>query len=344
MTVLFLLLIFVLSPSSANDLPLDSDGGRRSNEEIGFLFKTWMSKHGKIYTNALGEKEQRFQNFKENLRFIDQHNAKNLTYKLGLTRFADLTLQEYRDLFSQRPMVRQRAPRTSRRYVPLAGNELPESVDWRNYGAVTEIKDQGECSCCWAFSAVASIESLNKIVTGELVRLSEQELVDCNTDNYGCEGRGFMDKAFQFVINNNGLTPQNDYPYTGYPGFCSRNMNSLNKPVTIDNYVDLPQNDEASLQQAVAHLPVSVGIDKKSQEFQLYKSGIFTGPCGTALDHAVLIIGYGSENGQDYWIVKNSWGTSWGDAGFAKMARNIADPAGICGITMVASYPVKHST
>ncbi|KFK22654.1 hypothetical protein AALP_AAs45238U000100 [Arabis alpina] len=231
------------------DLPDVSDGGSRSHAEVGFIFQTWMSKQGKIYTNGLGEKEERFQIFKDNLHFIDQHNAKNLGYKL-----------------------------------------------------------------------VAAVEGINKIVTGELISLSEQQLVDCNMENYGCAGGGFMDKAFNFLINSNiGLDSQIDYPYNGVQGYC----NSIKtKSVTIDGYEDVPPNDEISLQKAVAHQPVSVGVDKSSQEFMLYQSGIFNGPCGTNLDHALVIVGYGNENGQDYWIVRNSWGTKWGEAGYAKIARN----------------------
>lgn len=147
MAILFLSILFVvLLPSSAIDLPVVSRGGSRSNAEVSFIYQTWMSKQGKIYTNGVGEKEQRFEIFKDNLHFIDQHNAKNLGYKLGLTRFADLTVHEYRDLFSLGPKPKQRALKMSPRYVPLAGDELPESVDWRNEGAVSAIKDQGNCS------------------------------------------------------------------------------------------------------------------------------------------------------------------------------------------------------
>ncbi|CAE6180743.1 unnamed protein product [Arabidopsis arenosa] len=298
------------------DLPVTSGGDHRSNEEVGFIFHMWMSKHGKTYTNALGEKEQRFQNFKDNLRFIDHHNAKNLSYQLGLTRFADLTVQEYRNLFPGSPKPKQRNLRISRRYVPLAGDQLPESVDWRNEGAVSAIKDQGTC--------MAAVEGINKIMTGELISLSEQELVDCNLVNNGCYGSGTMDKAFQFLINNNGLDSETDYPYQGLQGSCNRKES--NKIITIDSYEDVPANDEISLQKAVAHQP-----------------GIYNGPCGTDLDHALVIVGYGSENGQDYWIVRNSWGTTWGDAGYAKMARNFEYPSGLCGIAMLASYPVKNS-
>ncbi|CAN8230874.1 unnamed protein product [Cochlearia groenlandica] len=344
MTILFLSIMFLLSPSSAVNLPVASGGGGRSNEEVNFLFKTWMSRHGKSYINSLSEKEQRFEIFKDNLRFIDHHNAKNLSYKLGLNRFADLTVQEYRDSFSAHAKPEHKANKTSQRYVPLDGDQVPETVDWRQQGAVSEIKDQGNCSNCWAFSSVAAIEGINKIVTGELISLSEQELVDCNTDNNGCGAGGYMDKAFEFLINNNGLDSQIDYPYNAVQGVCNRKKDGSNKIVTIDSYEDVPANDELSLKIAVSHQPVSVGVDKKAQEFMLYKSGIYNGPCGTNLDHALVIVGYGNENGQDYWIVRNSWGKQWGEAGYAKMARNIkTSPSGLCGIAMMASYPIKKS-
>lgn len=154
MTILFLLIIFFLSPSSAVDIPVVSHSGRRSNVEVGFIFQTWLSTHGKSYVNALGERQRRFEIFKDNLRFVDQHNAKNLSYQLGLTRFADLTVEEYRDLSSGRhdnePI--QRARRVSHRYVSLPRDQLPESVDWRKEGAVTAVKDQGSCSKYFFFA------------------------------------------------------------------------------------------------------------------------------------------------------------------------------------------------
>lgn len=306
------------------------------------VYEAWLAKHGKSY-NALGEKERRFQIFKDNLRFIDEHNAENRTYKVGLNRFADLTNEEYRSMYlgTRTAAKRRSSNKISDRYAFRVGDSLPESVDWRTKGAVVEVKDQGSCGSCWAFSTIAAVEGINKIVTGGLISLSEQELVDCDTSyNEGCNG-GLMDYAFEFIINNGGIDSEEDYPYKASDGRCDQYRKNA-RVVTIDGYEDVPENDEKSLEKAVANQPVSVAIEAGGREFQLYQSGIFTGRCGTALDHGVTAVGYGTENGVDYWIVKNSWGASWGEEGYIRMERDLATSAtGKCGIAMEASYPIK---
>nr|GMC60684.1 cysteine proteinase COT44-like [Ipomoea batatas] len=315
----------------------------RSDEEVKGVHQQWLAEHGKAY-NGLGEMDKRFEIFKDNLKFIDEHNSmENRTYKVGLNKFADLTNDEYRSRFlgtrsdAKRRYVKSR--NASQRYGFRASEMLPESVDWRKNGAVAPVKDQGSCGSCWAFSTVAAVESINQIVTGELVTLSEQELVDCDRSyNEGCNG-GLMDYAFQFIISNGGIDTEAHYPYKGSDGVCdSKNA----KTVTIDGYEDVPQNENA-LKKAVAHQPVSIAIEASGRAFQFYSSGIFTGKCGTELDHAVVVVGYGSENGSDYWIVKNSWGSSWGEGGYVRMERNVGGThSGKCGITMEASYPIKN--
>ncbi|KAJ7966579.1 Cysteine proteinase [Quillaja saponaria] len=288
---------------------------------------------------------KRFEIFKDNLKYIDEHNAdQNQTYKLGLTRFADLTNQEYQAKhFGTKIDPKRRLAKTrSNRYAPRVGDKLPESVDWRKKGVVLEIKDQGSCGSCWAFSTISSVEGINKIVTGDLVSLSVQELVDCDTSyNEGCNG-GLMDYAFEFIINNGGIDSEEDYPYTGFDGRCDQYRKNA-KVVTIDDYEDVPAYSEKALQKAAANQPVAVAIEGGGRDFQLYVSGIFTGKCGTSLDHGVTVVGYGSENGVDYWIVRNSWGKSWGEEGYIRMERNLVGTnTGICGIAMEASYPVKN--
>lgn len=350
--VLAILFLTTIAVSSAMDMSIISydekhhvsagesaDAGGRSEAEAASLYEAWLVKHGKFY-NALGEKDRRFEIFKDNLRFIDEHNAKNLSYRLGLTRFADLTNDEYRSTYlGAKP--HRRNLRTSDRYQPRVGDALPESVDWREKGAVPDVKDQGSCGSCWAFSAIGAVEGINKIVTGDLIALSEQELVDCDTSyNEGCNG-GLMDYAFEFIINNGGIDSEEDYPYKGTDGRCDQNRKNA-KVVTIDSYEDVPANDEQALKKAVAGQPVSVAIEAGGRAFQLYDSGVFDGICGTALDHGVVAVGYGTENGKDYWIVRNSWGKSWGESGYIRMARNIAAAStGKCGIAMEASYPIK---
>ncbi|ONK70324.1 uncharacterized protein A4U43_C05F32550 [Asparagus officinalis] len=305
-----------------------------------------MAMNGRQSTRS-GGAIRRFEIFKDNLRFIDEHNAAadkgEHSYRLGLTKFADLTNEEYRSTYlgikadERKERVRVR----SERYKVNAGESLPDSVDWRKEGAVTSIKDQGSCGSCWAFSTVAAVEGINKIVTGDLISLSEQELVDCDTSyNEGCNG-GLMDYGFQFIINNGGIDTEEDYPYKAQDGRCDTYRKNA-KVVSIDGYEDVPENDENALKKAIANQPVSVAIEASGRAFQHYQSGIFSGQCGTELDHGVVAVGYGTENGKDYWIVRNSWGSSWGEAGYIRLERNIAAPAGKCGIAIEPSYPIKR--
>ncbi|KAE9449690.1 hypothetical protein C3L33_18412, partial [Rhododendron williamsianum] len=350
-TILLLLLLFAslahakhLSIIDNNNLqPIENTDGR-SDEEVMGIYRDWMAMHGKAY-NGIGERESRFEVFKDNLRFIDEHNSANRTYKVGLNRFADLTNEEYRSMYlgartdAKRRFVKARV--ASRRYAVEEGEKLPESVDWREIGAVAPIKDQGRCGSCWAFSTVAAVEGVNQIATGELIQLSEQELVDCDKKyNAGCNG-GLMDYAFEFIMDNGGIDTESDYPYLGLDAACDPTRKNA-KVVSIDGYEDVPPYNEKALKKAVAHQPVSVAIEASGREFQLYLSGIFTGECGMALDHGVAVVGYGTENGVDHWIVRNSWGTSWGEHGYIRMERNVAETfAGKCGIAMQSSYPIK---
>ncbi|CAH8359696.1 unnamed protein product [Eruca vesicaria subsp. sativa] len=321
--------------------------GRRNSVfdvEASLIFESWMVKHGKVY-ESVAEKERRLTIFEDNLRFITNRNAENLGYRLGLNRFADLSLREYGQIChgaDPRPPKNHVFMTSSDRYKTAAGDVLPKSVDWRNEGAVTEVKDQGHCRSCWAFSTVGAVEGLNKIVTGELVTLSEQDLINCNKENNGCGG-GKVETAYEFIVNNGGLGTNNDYPYKAVNEVCDARLKENNKNVMIDGYENLPSNDELSLMKAVAHQPVTAVIDSSSREFQLYESGVFDGTCGTNLNHGVVVVGYGTEKGRDFWIVRNSWGNTWGESGYMKMARNNANPRGLCGIAMRASYPLKKS-
>lgn len=183
------------------------------------------------------------------------------------------------------------------------------------------------------------MEGINKIKTGTLISLSEQELVDCDTDkdDQGCNG-GYMEKAFDFIHKNGGLTTEADYPYNGKDNTCNK-AKAEDHAVKIEGYKMLPENDENSLQASVANQPVSVAIDAGGMEFQLYSSGIFSGFCGYELNHGVAAIGYGEDDGNKYWIVKNSWGTGWGEKGYIRMKRDVSDKRGLCGIAMEASHP-----
>ncbi|CAN6482418.1 unnamed protein product [Victoria cruziana] len=247
----------------------------RSDPEVMRIYESWMARHGKAY-NDLAEKDKRFEAFKDNLHFIDEHNSGNHSYKLGLNRFADLTNEEYRNMYLGTKMSpnRRNSKLAGKRYTVKEGEELPDQVDWREKGAVTDVKDQGSCGSCWAFSTIAAVEGINQIVTEDLVSLSEQELVDCDTSyNQGCNG-GLMDYAFQFIINNGGIDSEEDYPYKARDGTCDQYRKNA-RVVTIDDYEDVPENDESALMKAVANQPVSVAIEAGGRTFQLYDSVSF---------------------------------------------------------------------
>ncbi|KAF3790506.1 Cysteine proteinase [Nymphaea thermarum] len=344
-SALFFLLLLLFTTTTLL-LPTSSASSSSSSSSASLfspLFESWCDRHGKVY-NSHEEKLHRFRVFQDNLAFITNHNRNsNSSYNLGLNQFADLTSAEFRaSRLGLAPAIASvtRRPSTEVLFDGAVGGDIPASVDWRKEGAVTPVKDQGSCGDCWAFSATGAIEGINKIVTGSLISLSEQELCDCDGSyNSGCNG-GLMDYAFKWIIQNQGLDTEADYPYRGVQSTCRREK--LNqRVVTIDSYSDIPAKNEKLLLQAVAKQPVSVGICGSERAFQLYSKGIFSGPCSTSLDHAVLVVGYGSENGKDYWIVKNSWGASWGMSGYAHMLRTSGDPQGICGINMLASYPIK---
>ncbi|XP_037496285.1 probable cysteine protease RD21B [Jatropha curcas] len=303
----------------------------RTDANVRRIYEMWLVKHGKAY-NALGEKEKRFQIFKDKekrfqifkdyLKFIDEHNSVNRSYKLGLNRFADLSNEEYQAMFLGTRMERKNrlGGDVLGRYLYKEDDDLPEKVDWREKGAVVPVKNQGQCGSCWAFSTVAAVEGINQIVTGDLISLSEQELVDCDRSyNQGCNG-GLMDYAFEFIIQNGGIDTEQDYPYEAVDNVCDPYRKNA-KVVTIDGYEDVPENDEKSLKKALANQPVSVAIEAGGRAFQLFQSGVFTGRCGTQLDHGVAAVGYGTENGVDYWLVRNSWGPDWGESGHIKLEQ-----------------------
>ncbi|KAF2584678.1 hypothetical protein F2Q70_00033801, partial [Brassica cretica] len=284
---LLLLYVFISLASgyesiiSDNHLNLPSDRSWRTDEEVMSIYLKWSLEHGKSNSNSNGiinQQDERFNIFKDNLRFIDLYNEnnKNATYKLGLTIFADLTNDEYRSLYlgARTEPVRRitKAKNVNMKYSAAVNDvEVPETVDWRQKGAVNAIKNQGSCGSCWAFSTAAAVEGINKIVTGELISLSEQELVDCDKSyNQGCNG-GLMDYAFQFIMKNGGLNTEQDYPYHGTNGKCNFLLKN-SRVVTIDGYEDVPTKDETALKRAVSYQPVSVAIDAGGRAFQHYQS------------------------------------------------------------------------
>ncbi|XP_047070688.1 senescence-specific cysteine protease SAG39-like [Lolium rigidum] len=322
----------MLSALAARDLTDDSSTIARHEQ--------WMAKYGRVYSDA-AEKARRLEVFKANVEFIESVNAANDKFWLEANQFADMTNDEFRATHTgyKLPVGGSKGQKmTGFRYANVSLDALPTSVDWRTKGAVTPVKDQGQCGCCWAFSTVASMEGIVQLSTGTLISLSEQELVDCDTSDNGCGG-GLMDNAFEFIVQNGGLTTETNYPYTGTDGTCNSNRAS-SSAASIKGHEDVPANDEASLQKAVAAQPVSVALDGGDDLFRFYKGGVLSGDCGTDLDHGVTVVGYGvADDGKKFWVIKNSWGTSWGEDGYIRMERDIADKQGLCGLAMQPSYP-----
>ncbi|KAJ4757591.1 Cysteine protease [Rhynchospora pubera] len=345
--VLFLsvLLAFSLFPHIMS-IPFD-ERDLESEEKLWDLYERWQRHHA--VSRDHNEKHKRFGVFKENAKFIHEFNKKGKSYKLALNKFGDLAREEFKGSYAsswveEHKMFQPHANTGKFMYGGVNVRDLPESIDWRSKGAVTVVKDQGKCGSCWAFSTVVSVEGINQIKTGNLISLSEQELIDCDTsDNSACNG-GLMENAFEFIKKTGGITTESNYPYKAQNGTC--NTQKLNPPVVvIDGHENVPVNSEVELLKAVANQPVSVAIDASSQAFQFYSEGVFTGDCNKELNHGVAVVGYGvdDEDGTKYWIVKNSWGADWGEQGYIRMQKDVQAKEGLCGIAMEASYPVKTS-
>jgi C1A family cysteine protease len=310
-------------------------------------FLSFQKRFNKIYTSET-ELQQRFEIFKENVITIFQHNLeKKENYTMGINQFTDLTSTEFDKnvihggFIGSTSSLRGKSKCSQYSYQQL---KVPSSIDWRELGAVTPVKDQGQCGSCWSFSATGAMEGAWSITTGNLISLSEEQLVDCSKryGNLGCNG-GLMDNAFQYAIDN-GMCVEADYPYSASAGTSGSCQTKCDPEVTITDCADVPANNQLALKEAVSFGPVSIAIEADQRIFQSYSSGVITSStCGTDLDHGVLIVGYGTESttGIDYWLVKNSWSTSWGDEGYVKIERSDStNDAGICGIAAQPSFPI----
>lgn len=303
----------------------------------------WKILHQKNYSTATEEKF-RMKIFMENKARIAKHNGRahmgHHSYTLKMNHYGDLLPHEFTTMMNgyKKDLKTGLLGAT---YIAPANVQLPKEIDWRTKGAVTPVKNQGQCGSCWSFSATGSLEGQNFRKTGKLVSLSEQNLIDCSVSygNHGCQG-GLMDFAFKYIKDNGGIDTERSYPYEGEDDRCRYKKGD--KGASDVGFTDIPAGNEDALKAALATVgPVSIAIDASQPSFQFYSEGVYNEPnCSPEnLDHGVLAVGYGtlSSTGEDYFLVKNSWGTTWGDEGYIKMARNKNNQ---CGVASSASYPI----
>ncbi|CAM9527949.1 unnamed protein product [Sphacelaria rigidula] len=313
-------------------------------------FIGWALKHG-VWFDSVSEGVHALKNFARADDKIALHDSEETGYTIGHNAYSHMSWEEFRDHFSLGkgmvlPPRGQRSPDFRPRLAgeappgpKLGVEDLPEEVDWTKKGGVTEVKNQGSCGSCWSFSTTGSMEGAHFIKTGDLAVLSEQELVDCDTYDMGCQG-GLMDYSFHWIQQNGGICSEQDYPYIATGGICQKSSCDVVPGTGVDKWIDVGTTEE-ELMAAVAQQPVSIAIEADQMSFQLYSGGVLTATCGTNLDHGVLLVGYGVyEDGTKYWKVKNSWGGDWGMKGYILLKREAPQHGGECGILMQASYPV----
>ncbi len=302
-------------------------------------FEDYASLYGRSYSTD--NLRHRFDSFVHSVDRV----AESSDYQRELNEFADMDQAEFRDAVGAGCYARSRktAPRgVCTLYSPTERelSSLPDSVDWRAEGAVTGVKNQGKCGSCWSFSATGAMEGAWARATGNLVSLSEQQLLDCSRTygNQGCNG-GVMEEAFTYAIEH-GMCPDGEDPYQAKATTCE----DCTPHVFMSGCSDVEPGNQLALQAAVARQPVSVAIEADTRTFQLYAGGVVnSGSCGTNLDHGVLVVGYGTQDGNDYWLVKNSWGQDWGEDGYVKIARtNSTSDPGVCGIALQPSFPIAR--
>ncbi|GFQ84133.1 cathepsin L [Trichonephila clavata] len=313
----------------------------RSKPDLDVFWESFKKAHNKSYT--LQEEILRRLIWEKNVIDIIQHNFQAdqgvYSYRKGINKYSDLTDKEIMDQLTGLK-ISLKSNITGSVWLPPTNVVVPDEIDWRKEGYVTEVKDQRGCGACYAFSATGALEGQHKKKSGKLISLSEQNILDCSRKegNLGCEG-GWMDQAFKYVEVNHGIDTEASYPYVEEVQSCHFKKSEVG--ATCTGFIDLPSGNEDALKTALATIgPISVAMNAEGP-FRSYKSGIYDpeycfGDSGS-LNHGVLAVGYGTENGKDYWLIKNSWGTSFGMKGYVKIRRNKNN---FCGIATKASYPL----
>jgi len=273
----------------------------------------------------------------DNYRKVNQFNAAHDDVKLGMNLFADLTSEEFKNQNSRCAFVEDDEEIVRANSVKFESGALPATVDWRTKGVVTPVKNQQQCGSCWAFSTTGVLESFHAIKTSKLLSFSEQQIVDCDTSCYGCDG-GWPYLALQYTAAN-GIELESEYPYVAVDQTC---MYDKSKTTAVNTgYTFVTADNEVDLKSALVNSPVSVAIEADQDVFQLYTSGVISSGCGDGIDHAVLAVGYTTVSGKEAYIVKNSWGASWGDQGYVYISTNPTPNGGegVCGILYQPSIP-----
>nr|AAF21819.1 silicatein beta [Tethya aurantium] len=301
-------------------------------------WQLWKSQHGKSYRSGLQELERHLV-WVSNKEYIDRHNANAdvFGFSLAMNHFGDLSDNEFVDKYLSYTKS-DKKKRNVKMFEAPEGVSYPESLDWRTKGAVTSVKNQGDCGASYAFSAIGSLEGALSLAQGKLTYLSEQNVIDCSVayGNHGCQG-GNMYNTYLYILSNDGIDTSDGYPFKGKQTSCTYDRSC--RGTSISGSIAITSGSESDLQAAVASAgPVAVAVDGSSRAFRFYDYGLYNLPgCSSyQLSHALLITGYGSFNGNQYWLVKNSWGTNWGMSGYIMMTRNNYNQ---CGIATDAAYP-----